>query len=71
MEVRSIKQDRYDQYSYDGLINRIRDGVYLSRHQQEAMAKCGLTVEDFRNQKTEQEKIDLVNKLRVEEVVTR
>lgn len=67
MEVRSVKQDRYDQYSYGGLINRIRDGVSLSRHQQEVMAKCGLTVEDFRNQKTEQEKIDLVNKLRAEQ----
>jgi hypothetical protein len=66
MEVGSIRQDQYDQYSYGGLINRIRDGVSLSPHQREVMAKCGLTVEDFRNQKTEQEKIDLINKIRLE-----
>jgi hypothetical protein len=66
METRSLREDRYDQYSYAGLVNRIRDGVTLTTHQLEVMKKCGLTTEDFRNQRTEQEKIDLLNRIRRE-----
>ena len=66
MEIRSVTQNKYDQLTYAGLVNRIRDGVSLSEHQKLTIARCGLTVEDFRNQKTEQEKIDLINRLRAE-----
>lgn len=64
MKTGSIKHDQYDQYTYEGLVNRIRDGVSLTEHQKQTMEKCGLTVEDFRNQRTTEEKIALVNQLR-------
>jgi hypothetical protein len=60
----SEKENRYDQFSYRGMVNRIRDGVSLTPHQLKTMELCGLTVEDFRNQKTETEKIELINRLR-------
>ena len=67
MIIGSRKQDRYDTLTYEGLVNRIRDGVPLSEHQKVTMARCGLTVEDFRNQKTTEENIALLNRLRSRE----
>lgn len=59
-----IKEYKYDHLTYGGLVNRIRDGIALTDHQKRTLEKCGLTVEDFRNQKTNDEKIAIVNQLR-------
>lgn len=65
--MRSAFQERYDELSYIGLVNRIRDGVSLSPHQKSTMEKCGLTAEDFKNQKSTEEKCAITNALRFAE----
>lgn len=62
-----MKTDQYDHLTYGGLVNRIRDGVSLTDHQKKVMAKCGLTIDDFRNQKSDAEKAAIVNAYRMME----
>ena len=64
MRIGAKSEDMYDQNTYAGLVNRIRDGVSLTDNQKKAMSESGLTVEDFRNQKTIEEKVKLLNELR-------
>jgi hypothetical protein len=56
-----MKANIYDELTYEGTVNRIRDGVSLSEHQKAVMAKCGLTIEDFKNQKSIEERCAIVN----------
>lgn len=59
------KDDRYNPLTYGGLVSRIRDGIALTKNQQEAMKECGLTVEDFSNMPSGQEIAAKVNYLRL------
>lgn len=58
------KPNIYDPMTYDGLMNRIRDGIPLTDHQKKTMEKVGLTVEDFKNEKSTEEKCSIMNYLR-------
>lgn len=65
----SKESEKYEELTYGGTVNRIRDGIELTKRQKETMEKCGLTVEDFINQPTLEEKIDAVNAFRCGETV--
>jgi hypothetical protein len=55
------RDERYNELTYGGVINRIVDGVPLSPHQKRVMVECGLTEEDFKNQLSLEEKCAIVN----------
>ena len=47
--------------TYGAVVDRIRRGLPLSQHQKEVMQRCGLTEEDFRDQKSDAEKAAIIN----------
>ena len=61
-----MKENIYGEKTYGGLVNRIRDGVTLSERQKTKMLECGLTMEDFQNQKSLAEKLAIVNAARAQ-----
>lgn len=61
-----MKEDLYNENTYGGLVSRIRDGVALSPRQKTCMEQCGLTADDFRNQPTTAEKVEMLNAARQE-----